>query len=83
MGVFKPRSEEPYAYGNPKWPKHVQRICCPCMFGRDCLILNNGYLSEAGASVVDRVPIQNPAQFHFPSFRISPPFSIILFIFID
>lgn len=54
IGVFKPRSEEPYAYGNPKWPKHVQRICCPCAFGRDCLVLNNGYLSEAGASVVDR-----------------------------
>lgn len=54
IGVFKPRSEEPYAYGNPKWPKHVQRICCPCMFGRACLILNNGYLSEAGASLVDR-----------------------------
>lgn len=29
-------------------------MCCPCCFGRDCLVLNQGYLSEAGASLVDQ-----------------------------
>lgn len=28
-------------------------MCCPCCFGRACLIPNQGYLSEAGASLVD------------------------------
>ncbi|KAE9414079.1 hypothetical protein Angca_004492, partial [Angiostrongylus cantonensis] len=29
------------------------RILCFCCFGRACLIPNNGYLSETGASIVD------------------------------
>ena len=29
------------------------QMCCPCCFGRSCLIPNQGYMSEAGASVVD------------------------------
>ena len=29
------------------------RMCCPCCFGRSCLIPNQGYMSEAGASLVD------------------------------
>ena len=28
-------------------------MCCPCCFGRSCLIPNQGYMSEAGASLVD------------------------------
>uniref|UniRef100_A0A4W5KGC8 Phosphatidylinositol 4-kinase type 2 n=1 Tax=Hucho hucho TaxID=62062 RepID=A0A4W5KGC8_9TELE len=39
---------------NPKWTKWLQKLCCPCCFGRDCLVLNQGYLSEAGASLVDQ-----------------------------
>eukprot|EP00727_Mastigamoeba_balamuthi_P014059 m51a1_g9276 hypothetical protein (432) ;mRNA; f:102673-104750 len=53
VSVFKPRSEEPYAPLNPKWTKWFQRRLMPCCFGRDPLILNQGYLSEAGASLVD------------------------------
>jgi phosphatidylinositol 4-kinase type 2 len=53
VGVFKPRNEEPYAMMNPKWTKWLQKKCCPCCFGRGCLLSNVGYLSEAGASIVD------------------------------
>ena len=53
VGVFKPRDEEPYGASNPKWTKWLQKHCCPCTFGRGCLVPNLGYLSEAGASIVD------------------------------
>ncbi|XP_056386835.1 phosphatidylinositol 4-kinase type 2-alpha isoform X2 [Hyla sarda] len=54
IAVFKPKTEEPYGQLNPKWTKWLQKLCCPCCFGRDCLVLNQGYLSEAGASLVDQ-----------------------------
>ncbi|XDV15800.1 hypothetical protein PO909_015798 [Leuciscus waleckii] len=54
IGVYKPKNEEPYGQLNPKWTKWLQKLCCPCCFGRDCLVLNQGYLSEAGASLVDQ-----------------------------
>jgi phosphatidylinositol 4-kinase type 2 len=53
IGVFKPKDEEPYGRLNPKWTKWLHRMCCPCCFGRSCLIPNQGYMSEAGASLVD------------------------------
>ncbi|XP_038608291.1 phosphatidylinositol 4-kinase type 2-beta isoform X1 [Tachyglossus aculeatus] len=53
IGVFKPKSEEPYGHLNPKWTKYFHKVCCPCCFGRGCLVPNQGYLSEAGASLVD------------------------------
>lgn len=53
IGVFKPKDEEPYGRLNPKWMKWMHKLCCPCCFGRSCLIPNQGYLSEAGASLVD------------------------------
>eukprot|EP01135_Chromosphaera_perkinsii_P010933 Nk52_evm17s2284 gene=Nk52_evmTU17s2284 len=53
LGVFKPKNEEPYGQLNPKWTKWAHKTCCPCCFGRSCLIPNQGYLSEAGASLVD------------------------------
>ncbi|XP_012519642.1 PREDICTED: phosphatidylinositol 4-kinase type 2-beta [Propithecus coquereli] len=53
IGVFKPKSEEPYGQLNPKWTKYVHKVCCPCCFGRGCLVPNQGYLSEAGACLVD------------------------------
>lgn len=53
VAVFKPKDEEPFAELNPKWPKFFQRLLCPCAFGRRCLLANQGYLSEAGASLVD------------------------------
>ena len=53
IGVFKPKEEEPYGHLNPKWTKWVHKLCCPCCFGRSCLVPNQGYLSEAGASLVD------------------------------
>merc|ERR1719367_2260753 len=53
IGVFKPKDEEPYGRQNPKWTKFFHRMCCPCCFGRSCLIPNQGYMSEAGASLVD------------------------------
>lgn len=52
--MFKPKDEEPYGRLNPKWTKWMHKLCCPCCFGRSCLIPNQGYLSEAGASLVDR-----------------------------
>lgn len=54
IGVFKPKDEEPYGKLNPKWTKWMHKLCCPCCFGRSCLVPNQGYLSEAGASLVDR-----------------------------
>ncbi|XP_015116219.1 phosphatidylinositol 4-kinase type 2-alpha [Diachasma alloeum] len=54
ISVFKPKDEEPYGRLNPKWTKWMHKLCCPCCFGRSCLIPNQGYLSEAGASLVDR-----------------------------
>ncbi|XP_030418939.1 phosphatidylinositol 4-kinase type 2-beta isoform X2 [Gopherus evgoodei] len=53
IGVFKPKSEEPYGHLNPKWTKYFHKICCPCCFGRGCLVPNQGYLSETGAYLVD------------------------------
>ncbi|CAF3474163.1 unnamed protein product [Rotaria socialis] len=53
IGVFKPKDEEPYARFNPKWSKWIQRNLFPCCFGRSCLVNNQGYLSEAGASIID------------------------------
>ena len=53
IGVFKPKDEEPYGHLNPKWTKWVHKLCCPCCFGRSCIVPNQGYLSEAGASIVD------------------------------
>ncbi|XP_055654103.1 phosphatidylinositol 4-kinase type 2-beta isoform X4 [Falco peregrinus] len=53
IGVFKPKSEEPYGHLNPKWTKYFHKVCCPCCFGRGCLVPNQGYLSEAGAYLVD------------------------------
>ncbi|XP_045075863.1 phosphatidylinositol 4-kinase type 2-beta-like, partial [Coregonus clupeaformis] len=50
---FKPKSEEPYGHLNPKWTKYFHKLCCPCCFGRGCLIPNQGYLSEVAASLVD------------------------------
>ena len=54
IGVFKPKNEEPYGHLNPKWTKWMQKMCFPCCFGRSCLLPNQGYLSEAGASIIDR-----------------------------
>ncbi|XP_033015887.1 phosphatidylinositol 4-kinase type 2-beta isoform X2 [Lacerta agilis] len=53
IGVFKPKSEEPYGHLNPKWTKYFHKMCCPCCFGRGCLVPNQGYLSETGAYLVD------------------------------
>ncbi|EDO35290.1 predicted protein [Nematostella vectensis] len=54
IGVFKPKDEEPYGHLNPKWTKWCHKMCCPCCFGRHMLVPNQGYMSEAGASLVDR-----------------------------
>ncbi|XP_052565976.1 uncharacterized protein LOC120419224 [Culex pipiens pallens] len=54
VAVFKPKDEEPYGRLNPKWTKWMHKLCCPCCFGRACLIPNQGYISEAGASLVDQ-----------------------------
>lgn len=32
----------------------MHKLCCPCCFGRSCLVPNQGYLSEAGAWIVDK-----------------------------
>jgi len=77
VGVFKPKSEEPYGPNNPKMAKKVQRAICPCMFGRGCLLSHQGYLSEAGAYLVDQklgldiVPLTNVAWLASNSFNYS------------
>lgn len=77
VGVFKPKNEEPYGHLNPKWVKWMQRMCCPCCFGRACLILNQGYLSEAGAGLVDQklqlnvVPKTKVVRLAAPTFNYS------------
>jgi phosphatidylinositol 4-kinase type 2 len=53
VGVFKPKDEEPYAAGNPKWNKWIHRNLFPCFFGRSCLIPNLSYVSEAAAYTLD------------------------------
>lgn len=53
VGVFKPKSEEPYGPLLPKWTKWLHRTFFPCCFGRSCLIPNLGYISEAAACVLD------------------------------
>ncbi|KAG9234964.1 phosphatidylinositol 3 and 4-kinase-domain-containing protein [Amylocarpus encephaloides] len=53
VGVFKPKDEEPYAVGNPKWNKWIHRNLFPCFFGRECLIPNLSYVSEAAAYTLD------------------------------
>lgn len=52
-------------YINTCWHNHLShahvvalyvpspQLCCPCCFGRGCLLPNQGYLSEAAASLVD------------------------------
>lgn len=55
IGVFKPKDEEPYGRLNPKWTKWMHKLCCPCCFGRSCLVPNQGYLSEASAYMVDKM----------------------------
>lgn len=78
VGVFKPKNEEPYAHLNPKWTKWLHRTWFPCFFGRSCLRTNFGYLSEAGASLVDRfygfnvVPRTEIVQIGSTSFFYSP-----------
>lgn len=75
VGVFKPCDEEPYSDLNPKWIKLLHRTCCPCLFGRGCLMPNVGYISEGAASVVDRhfnlgiVPRTEIVQLASPSFN--------------
>lgn len=55
----------------------MNRICCPCCFGRSCLIPNQGYLSEAGASLVDQklqlniVPKTKVVRLAAPTFNYS------------
>eukprot|EP00043_Microstomoeca_roanoka_P009898 m.94367 g.94367 ORF g.94367 m.94367 type:complete len:406 (+) comp14725_c0_seq1:192-1409(+) len=77
VGVFKPKNEEPYGNMNPKWGKWIQKhFCCWC-YGRDCLPQNQGYLSEAGASLVDQalglniVPKTKVVRLVSPSFHYS------------
>lgn len=53
VGVFKPKDEEPYGNMNPKCMKWIHRNLFPCCFGRDALIPNLGYISEAAASFID------------------------------
>jgi phosphatidylinositol 4-kinase type 2 len=77
IGVFKPKDEEPYGVRNPKWGKYIQRTFCPCCFGRGCLVMNQGYLSEAGASLVDQklqlnvVPRTKVVRLAAPTFNYS------------
>lgn len=81
IGVFKPKNEEPYGQLNPKWTKWLQKLCCPCCFGRDCLVLNQGYLSEAGASLVDqKLELNIVPKTKVKTHTLSPHFKYIYII---
>lgn len=81
IGVFKPKNEEPYGQLNPKWTKWLQKLCCPCCFGRDCLVLNQGYLSEAGASLVDqKLELNIVPKTKVQTHELSPQFKYIYII---
>lgn len=59
IGVFKPKSEEPYGKYQPKWGKWLQKNVLGLLgfnqwFGRLCLINNQGYISEAMTSYIDQ-----------------------------
>eukprot|EP00735_Rhodelphis_limneticus_P004739 TRINITY_DN16369_c0_g1::TRINITY_DN16369_c0_g1_i1::g.29495::m.29495 TRINITY_DN16369_c0_g1::TRINITY_DN16369_c0_g1_i1::g.29495 ORF type:complete len:395 (+),score=48.01,sp/Q5ZIK0/P4K2B_CHICK/49.34/8e-125,PI3_PI4_kinase/PF00454.22/1.5e-41,Peptidase_S7/PF00949.16/0.18 TRINITY_DN16369_c0_g1_i1:106-1290(+) len=77
VGVYKPKNEEPYGHLNPKWTKWFQKFLFPCCFGRSCLLPNQGYLSEAGTSLVDEklgldlVPKTRVVKLASPAFNYS------------
>lgn len=49
VGVFKPKDEEPYAAGNPKWNKWIHRNLFPCFFGRAWYVINVTRLHTDGS----------------------------------
>lgn len=61
VGVFKPKDEEPYAAGNPKWNKWIHRNLFPCCFGRAWLV---NFPPEKLRTAVDIIKLA--------LFRISP-----------
>ncbi|VDQ05900.1 unnamed protein product [Trichobilharzia regenti] len=75
---FVKNIDGPYGKLNPKWTKWMHKHCCPCCFGRSCLVPNQGYLSEAGASLVDQklrlniVPTTRVVRLVSDSFNYSP-----------
>lgn len=75
LGIFKPKNEEPYGKLNPKWLKWLHRIFFPCCFGRSCIVPNKGYLSEAGAYLVDRALDLRVVPPTFVTFLASPTFN--------
>ncbi|KII67967.1 Phosphatidylinositol 4-kinase type 2-alpha [Thelohanellus kitauei] len=75
IGIFKPKNEEPYGKLNPKWLKWLHRIFFPCCFGRSCIIPNKGYMSEAGAYLVDQALDLNVVPPTFVTFIASPTFN--------
>ncbi|KAI5966380.1 LSB6 [Candida pseudojiufengensis] len=74
IGIFKPKSEEPYGPLSPKWIKWLHRTSFPCFFGRSCLIPNLGYISEAATSELDQllqsyiVPFTEIIELRSPTF---------------
>ncbi|CAB1327203.1 unnamed protein product [Coregonus sp. 'balchen'] len=50
-GVFPERISQ--GSSGSYFVKDPKGLCCPCCFGRGCLIPNQGYLSEVAASLVD------------------------------
>lgn len=77
VAIFKPASEEPYAQANPRWSKWIQRYLLPCSFGRSCLPLGHGWLSERAAWLVDDwlglgiVPRTDLVSLHSCAFSLS------------
>ncbi|KRZ82314.1 Phosphatidylinositol 4-kinase type 2-beta [Trichinella sp. T8] len=77
VGIFKPKDEEEYATRNPSWMGYFQkmfRLRCP---RRGCILANQAYLSEVGASIVDEyldlkiVPKTKVAYLASPTFNYS------------
>ncbi|OUC48899.1 hypothetical protein D917_05883, partial [Trichinella nativa] len=77
VGIFNPKDEEEYATRNPSrigWLQKMFRLCCP---RRGCILANQAYLSEVGASIVDEcldlkiVPKTKVAYLASPTFNYS------------
>ncbi|KRY33611.1 Phosphatidylinositol 4-kinase type 2-beta [Trichinella spiralis] len=77
VGIFKPKDEEEYATRNPSWMGYFQKMFRPRFPRSGCILANQAYLSEVGASIVDEyldlkiVPKTKVAYLASPTFNYS------------
>ncbi|KAL1238342.1 Phosphatidylinositol 4-kinase type 2-beta [Trichinella spiralis] len=77
VGIFKPKDEEEYATRNPSWMGYFQKMFRLRFPRSGCILANQAYLSEVGASIVDEyldlkiVPKTKVAYLASPTFNYS------------